>query len=188
MAAAAAEASGGDSSVSTAYCLDQHARYVGGNSSVFASPGLSAGLFLLSPFAEGREPDLQITMHPWDKYGRVWGMRHQQRPKCSPASAAARHPCLLGPKKPGSGWCFYPHSRRAARPLSAQGEAEARPALLAKAADPEAPDTQALRQHRHSRDRQQPAALPGADQARCPHARTAACEPAYESRGCSPAY
>ena len=62
--------------MSSPYCREQHVRYVDGNASVFASPGLSAGTFLLSPFARGKEPDVQITIHPWDKYGRVWGTRY----------------------------------------------------------------------------------------------------------------
>ena len=50
----------------------QHELFIRGNASVFASPGLSAGAFLRSPYAVGREPDVQITVHPWDKYGRAW--------------------------------------------------------------------------------------------------------------------
>ena len=33
-----------------------------GNASVFASPGLSAGSFLHSPFARGKEPDVQVGL------------------------------------------------------------------------------------------------------------------------------
>jgi hypothetical protein len=54
----------------------QHELFIRGNASVFASPGLSAGAFLRSPYAVGREPDVQITVHPWDKYGRVWGLSY----------------------------------------------------------------------------------------------------------------
>ena len=54
----------------------QHELFIRGNASVFASPGLSAGAFLRSPYAVGREPDVQITVHPWDKYGRTWSTRY----------------------------------------------------------------------------------------------------------------
>jgi len=33
---------------------------------------MSAGAFLRSPYARGDEPDVQLTLHPWDKYGRTW--------------------------------------------------------------------------------------------------------------------
>ena len=56
--------------ISTAvWNLSAHLR---GNASVFSSPGLSAGAFLRSPYAVGAEPDVQLTLHPWDKYGRTW--------------------------------------------------------------------------------------------------------------------
>ena len=50
----------------------QRARLLRGEPSVFASPGLSVGAFLRSPHATGDEPDVQVTVHPWDKYSRVW--------------------------------------------------------------------------------------------------------------------
>lgn len=54
------------------YCRRQLERYARGDTtSVFASPGMSAGAFLRSPFAREREPDVQLTLHPWDKYGRM---------------------------------------------------------------------------------------------------------------------
>ena len=60
-----------------AYCRDQLERYSEGDpSSVFASPGISAGAFLRSPYARGDEPDIQLTIHPWDKYGRTWSTRY----------------------------------------------------------------------------------------------------------------
>ena len=56
-----------------AYCRDQLSAYARGDAaSVFASPGMSAGAFLRSPYARGDEPDVQLTLHPWDKYGRTW--------------------------------------------------------------------------------------------------------------------
>ena len=54
------------------HCADQRARLLRGEPSVFASPGLSVGAFLRSPHATGDEPDVQVTVHPWDKYSRVW--------------------------------------------------------------------------------------------------------------------
>ena len=63
----------------TTYCRDQLARYAAGDlSSVFASPGMSAGAFMRSPYArEGeKEPDVQLTLHPWDKYGRAWAAQY----------------------------------------------------------------------------------------------------------------
>ena len=63
---------GGGGSGSSAYCLQQRASYLRGNASVFSSPGLSVGSFLRSPYAVGDEPDVQLTLHPWDKYGRTW--------------------------------------------------------------------------------------------------------------------
>lgn len=58
----------------TSYCREQLRRYASGDpASVFASPGMSAGAFLRSPYArEKEEPDVQLTIHPWDKYGRAW--------------------------------------------------------------------------------------------------------------------
>lgn len=49
--------------------LEKYAR--GDTTSVFATPGMSAGAFLRSPYARGVEPDVQLTLHPWDKYGRM---------------------------------------------------------------------------------------------------------------------
>ena len=60
------------------YCASQLERYAAGDpSSVFASPGMSAGTFLRSTYARGVEPDVQLTMHPWDKYGRAWAARYR---------------------------------------------------------------------------------------------------------------
>ena len=70
------DAWGRSSQYQSAYCRDQLARYASGDpSSVFASPGMSAGAFLRSPFARYSEPDVQLTLHPWDKYGRAWSGR-----------------------------------------------------------------------------------------------------------------
>ena len=57
----------------SSYCRDQLSKYAAGDpASVFASPGMSAGAFLRSPYArEKSEPDVQLTLHPWDKYGRA---------------------------------------------------------------------------------------------------------------------
>ena len=44
------------------YCRKELERYARGDAtSVFASPGMSAGAFLRSPFAREREPDVQVT-------------------------------------------------------------------------------------------------------------------------------
>ena len=52
-------------------------QYAAGDlSSVFASPGMSAGAFMRSPYAREREPDVQLTLHPWDKYGRAWSEKY----------------------------------------------------------------------------------------------------------------
>jgi len=60
------------------YCSDQLKRWAAGDAdSVFASPGVSAGAFLRSPYAQGGEPDIQLTIHPWDKYGRTWTSSYQ---------------------------------------------------------------------------------------------------------------
>lgn len=57
----------------SSYCRQQLQRYARGDpTSVFASPGMSAGAFLRSPYAREAEPDVQLTLHPWDKYGRAW--------------------------------------------------------------------------------------------------------------------
>ena len=62
---------------SDGYCRDQLERYGAGDpTSVFASPGMSAGAFLRSPYARGNEPDIQLTIHPWDKYGRTWASKY----------------------------------------------------------------------------------------------------------------
>jgi hypothetical protein len=36
-------------------------------STSLGTPGMSAGAFLRSPYAIGGEPDVQLTIHPWDK-------------------------------------------------------------------------------------------------------------------------
>ena len=61
----------------TQYCREQHERYSRGLDSVFANPGMSVGAFLRSPYAVGNEPDIQLTLHPWDKYSRTWPNRYQ---------------------------------------------------------------------------------------------------------------
>jgi choline dehydrogenase len=57
-----------------AYCREQLARYAAGerNASVFGTPGMSVGGFLRSPFSGGADPDVQLALHPWDKYDRPW--------------------------------------------------------------------------------------------------------------------
>mmetsp|Transcript_63199 Transcript_63199/g.105144 ORF Transcript_63199/g.105144 Transcript_63199/m.105144 type:complete len:610 (-) Transcript_63199:232-2061(-) len=62
---------------SQAFCIEQHLRFLEGQrvQSVFGSPGMSAGAFLRSPFARSDEPDVQLTVHPWDKYSRTWRTR-----------------------------------------------------------------------------------------------------------------
>ena len=62
-----------------AYCREQLEKYAAHDpASVFASPGMSAGAFLRSPYARGEEPDVQLTLHPWDKYGRTWAAEHRE--------------------------------------------------------------------------------------------------------------
>ena len=65
-------ASPGERGAASAYCREQARRYARGEPSVFASPGMTAGAFLRSPHAAGEEPDVQLTLHPWDKYSRSW--------------------------------------------------------------------------------------------------------------------
>ena len=78
----------------SAYCRRQLERYARGDlGSVFASPGMSAGAFLRSPFArEVDEPDVQMTIHPWDKYGRM----PAQYPSILSVEIANNHPRSRG--------------------------------------------------------------------------------------------
>jgi len=59
------------------YCAQQRAMYAAGHrsNSSLGSPGMSVGAFLRSPYAKGPEPDLQLTVHPWDKFSRPWSKR-----------------------------------------------------------------------------------------------------------------
>ena len=54
------------------FCVAQREAYVNGKraSTSFGTPGMSAGAFLRSPYATGPEPDVQLTIHPWDKCAR----------------------------------------------------------------------------------------------------------------------
>ena len=56
------------------FCAQQVRSYISGNrtDSLLGSPGMSAGAFLRSPYARSQEPDVQLTLHPWDKYSRTW--------------------------------------------------------------------------------------------------------------------
>jgi len=51
------------------FCEAQRKDYSAGlrASTTLGSPGMSAGAFLRSPYATGGEPDIQMTIHPWDK-------------------------------------------------------------------------------------------------------------------------
>jgi len=63
------------SSAQTPFCETAKALYAANRSGVYASPGLSSGAFLHSPYsipAPSGDPDVQVTMHPWDKYQRNW--------------------------------------------------------------------------------------------------------------------
>eukprot|EP00937_MAST-01D_sp_MAST-1D-sp2_P006320 g6320.t1 len=59
------------------FCIEAAEAYAARRTGVFASPGLSVGAFLRSPWAEanGVEADVQLTFHPWDKYQRAWPQR-----------------------------------------------------------------------------------------------------------------
>jgi choline dehydrogenase-like flavoprotein len=76
--------------LSDPYCAAQWSLYNSGstgNNVSFGFPGLTRGAFLVSPFAPqavegadrhgrssagpaGKQPDIQVTIHPWDKLGR----------------------------------------------------------------------------------------------------------------------
>ena len=59
------------------FCMEAAEAYAARRTGVFASPGLSVGAFLRSPWAEanGVEADVQLTFHPWDKFQRSWPQR-----------------------------------------------------------------------------------------------------------------
>jgi len=60
---------------SSPFCQLQKKLYSQNRSGVYASPGLSSGAFLHSPYstpAPSGDPDIQLTFHPWDKYSRAW--------------------------------------------------------------------------------------------------------------------
>ncbi|KAL3932765.1 MAG: hypothetical protein SGPRY_000569 [Prymnesium sp.] len=44
---------------------------------VVAAAMLPTILVRRSPYAQGGEPDVQLTIHPWDKYGRTWAGRYR---------------------------------------------------------------------------------------------------------------
>lgn len=50
-------------------CDSQRDAYARGDraSTSLGTPGMSAGAFLRSPYTTGGEPDVQLTIHPWDK-------------------------------------------------------------------------------------------------------------------------
>jgi len=60
------------------FCRSERARYERGerHKTVLGSPGISAGAFMRSPYATDGEADVQLTLHPWDKYTRTWRRSH----------------------------------------------------------------------------------------------------------------
>ena len=65
----------------TPFCSAARAMYARNGSGVYGSPGLSTGAFVYSPDAvpyPSGDPDIQITLHPWDKYARKWNDKQKE--------------------------------------------------------------------------------------------------------------
>lgn len=59
----------------TSFCAQQLRQYVANGtrgSGLYGAPGLAVGLFLRSPYARGVDDDIQVTLHPYNKFGFNW--------------------------------------------------------------------------------------------------------------------
>ena len=62
---------------SSRYCKSMRREYITNRNGTYASPGLRVGAFLTSPYST-ETPDIQITVHPWDKFERNWTNHHER--------------------------------------------------------------------------------------------------------------
>ncbi len=101
----------------SAFCRNQSRLYDACNSSAerhgaYATPGLSTGLFLQSPYSQDKGPDVQVTFHPWDKFQRNWtrgpaaareALRTQGRGRIVTLEIGNLHPRSTGSVRLGPG-------------------------------------------------------------------------------------
>ena len=65
------------SSSSSLYCHNMRKQYIQNRNGTYASPGLRVGAFISSPYSSN-SPDIQITVHPYDKFERNWTSQHRR--------------------------------------------------------------------------------------------------------------